>query len=155
MPKELCTYRCVLTDAVIRLVTERNRSVVLQHFRQIHLTPSDLETRRHYFTAAPSNHEYLRERCLQRWCSTSREKRIMACLAIHSRYYYIRLSLRQAVSLTVVKACVVPRPIGWISTRNNQTGVDNLAPCVEHGMKLVETRTRTDAARLATPNSTT
>ncbi|KAF2719570.1 hypothetical protein K431DRAFT_228265 [Polychaeton citri CBS 116435] len=26
------------------------------------------------------------------------------------------------------KACVVPRPIGWISTRNPKTGVDNLAP---------------------------
>jgi hypothetical protein len=29
------------------------------------------------------------------------------------------------------KACVVPRPIGWISTRNPKTGVDNLAPYVE------------------------
>ena len=28
------------------------------------------------------------------------------------------------------KACVVPRPIGWISTRNPKTGVDNLAPYV-------------------------
>lgn len=27
-----------------------------------------------------------------------------------------------------VQACVVPRPIGWISTRNPTTGTDNLAP---------------------------
>ncbi|CAK4018342.1 probable conserved domain typically associated with flavo oxygenases, DIM6 NTAB family [Lecanosticta acicola] len=26
------------------------------------------------------------------------------------------------------KACVTPRPIGWISTRNPKTGIDNLAP---------------------------
>lgn len=46
------------------------------------------------------------------------------------------------------KACVVPRPIGWISTRNPKTGVDNLAPYVErtpHSRKQKQMKENTKA----------
>jgi flavin reductase (DIM6/NTAB) family NADH-FMN oxidoreductase RutF len=65
----------------------------------------------------------------------------MAYLATHSRCSLI-IPIDYAVDLTEMKACVVPRPIGWISTRNNQTGVDNLAPYVSHTEKTVDTATR-------------
>lgn len=86
------------------------------------------------------NQRFIDKHHLQRWFSTSRERQIMAYLAIHSRCSSI-VPLYYAVDLTEIKACVVPRPIGWISTRNNQTGVDNLAPYVSYRAKLASKAT--------------
>ena len=74
-----------------------------------------------------------------KWSSISQERPTMAYRVIRSRYsttskLHLLIISKSNKSQSNPQACVVPRPIGWISTRNKQTGVDNLAPYV-HSLK--------------------